>query len=320
MSETPSTTNGTVGGTNEKNSGTINGTISGTINGTPSGEGAPFQTPSEQAKVPQKLPMEERIRKFKELIKQGYTKKQARQESGISGRLYTKMYDSIWSDPELQPFKHERRKKRKENEETVEDSIKRLQDYAEAHKTEFEKRYDELQREQMAIVTAAAKILEQFMRTSGALPRYSPPPPVAPPPAPAAGPGPTAPTPPEPPKNPIDEFEEAVKKYEETRTKMKETLEKLGYKVEDTYMRKDEVEKLVQEVRQKAEEEALDDKRIDAVERIITAAVDKIVGAFQPAIQAIFGSPAGAAQTGTEGGVGPSKPLEGASGSQGSSA
>jgi len=60
-------------------------------------------------------------------------------------------------------------------------------------------------------------------------------------------------------KDPFDELETAFKDFEGKRTKIKEILEKMGFKVEDMYMRRDEAEKLIQEMRKQAEEEALDD-------------------------------------------------------------
>lgn len=66
---------------------------------------------------------------------------------------------------------------------------------------------------------------------------------------------------------------------------MKRALEGVGFKVEDIYMTRKEVERLIVESRRKAEEEALDDKRVAAVEKIIGDAVRQIVGMFQPAVQ-----------------------------------
>jgi len=106
-----------------------------------------------------------------------------------------------------------------------------------------------------------------------------------------------APPPPPPlpqlekPRDVIDELETAVKDFEAKRSKLREVLEKLGFRVEDLYMRRDEVEKLVEEVKKNAVEEALDDKRIEAVKNIIQDSIARLIELFRPAVQAIFSPP-----------------------------
>lgn len=82
-----------------------------------------------------------------------------------------------------------------------------------------------------------------------------------------------------------EKLAEEVTALEKRREELLRVLERLGVKVEDSYVRKDEVSKLVEEVKKKTLEEALDDKRIQAVENIIKDAVSKVVGTFAPAIQ-----------------------------------
>jgi len=65
----------------------------------------------------------------------------------------------------------------------------------------------------------------------------------------------------------------------------------MGFRVEDMYMRRDEVERLLQEERQKAQEEMLDDKRIRAVGNIVREAIAKLTEMFKPAIDAMFAPP-----------------------------
>ena len=89
-------------------------------------------------------------------------------------------------------------------------------------------------------------------------------------------------------KDVVEEFEAALKDFELKRARVKEMLERLGLRVEDVYMKKDEVEKMVEEVRRKAAEEALDDKRIEAVENIVRDAVARLIELFKPVVQAFL--------------------------------
>ena len=64
----------------------------------------------------------------------------------------------------------------------------------------------------------------------------------------------------------------------------------MGFKVEDQYMRKDEVEKLLAEREKKVLEEGLDDRKIEAVKDIVNNAVSQVVGLFKPAVDIMFSS------------------------------
>jgi len=75
-----------------------------------------------------------------------------------------------------------------------------------------------------------------------------------------------------------------VRSMEQFREDMKQLLEKLGLKVEDRYIPREEVERLLEEERRKAVEEAMDDRRIQAVENIINRAVDRVTDLFKPLI------------------------------------
>jgi len=93
----------------------------------------------------------------------------------------------------------------------------------------------------------------------------------------------------------------ALRDFEAKRARVKEMLERLGLRVEDVYMKKDEVEKMVEEVRRKVAEEALDDKRIEAVENIIRDAVARLIELFKPVVQAFFTVPEEAFGSGESG-------------------
>lgn len=85
------------------------------------------------------------------------------------------------------------------------------------------------------------------------------------------------------------DLEKIVEEYAKRRQKVKETLEKMGFKVEDQYISRDEVEKIIEEERRKAFDEAVEDKRVEAVERIVKDVASQIIQLFGPAIQYIFG-------------------------------
>jgi hypothetical protein len=223
----------------------------------------------------------ERINKFKELIKQGKSVRKALEESGLHRRDYKKHYDEIWSDPELAPFKPQPRVRvsppqppkepEGKSEGKGEGEFKGLEDYLGDESLPFEKEYLELKRREQAMVAAAYRILSQY----GVKP-------------PGSGPQPTQP--PTTRKEAIEDFLDAVKAYEEKREKVKEALEKMGFKLEDKYMSREEVERLIEDVKRKTAEEALDDKRIDAVQKIISDSVAQIISLFKPVIEKYFGA------------------------------
>jgi len=91
---------------------------------------------------------------------------------------------------------------------------------------------------------------------------------------------------PEPePADAITALSQDVERLEERKKRLRDTLQKMGFKVEDIYVTREEHERAVEEARKAGAEEALDDKRIGAVERIINNAVTQIVQMFQPAVQ-----------------------------------
>jgi hypothetical protein len=72
------------------------------------------------------------------------------------------------------------------------------------------------------------------------------------------------------------------------RERFKEIAAKLGFKLEDRYVRREEVDRLLEEEKRKWMEERLDDRRIQAVENIIRETIDKAFKMFQPAVEAII--------------------------------
>jgi L-rhamnose mutarotase len=84
-------------------------------------------------------------------------------------------------------------------------------------------------------------------------------------------------------------LEEHKKKLlEELRSKpdeLKAWLEEHGYKIQVPPRSWDDVERMVKEAEKRGYEMALDDKRIDAVQRVIERAVDNITNMFAPAIR-----------------------------------
>jgi len=102
----------------------------------------------------------------------------------------------------------------------------------------------------------------------------------------------TAPPPPAQPQRrspSLEDLTKLIKEYEETRRQVKEALEALGFRVEDRYVPREEVERIVEEVRRRAYDEVLDDKRIEAVKEIISTSIAKLIELFRPAVDAIFG-------------------------------
>lgn len=66
---------------------------------------------------------------------------------------------------------------------------------------------------------------------------------------------------------------------------LKKRLEDAGYKIVGGPLTYEQVQKLVEEAKRRAQEDALEDKRIEAVQNIIRDSVGKIIGMFQPAVE-----------------------------------
>ncbi|MEM1749882.1 MAG: hypothetical protein QW088_03020 [Desulfurococcaceae archaeon] len=227
--------------------------------------------------------LREKVEKFKEYVKQGKGVAEALALSKLQPRDYIKYYDEIWSDPEIAPFKPKRRRgksnslnegKRGSSEEgfkkppDVEDAKRRLESYKiyyEKEKSEIEKRFEELERE--------LKGYERVLRRLGIVSGFQG---VVQPPLQPPG---------------VEAIGEELKQLHERRKRILEMLRKLGFEVKDEWVRREEHEKAVEEAYRRGAEEAIDDKRIDAVKEIIIQGISKVVEMFQPAIHRIFMPP-----------------------------
>jgi hypothetical protein len=49
--------------------------------------------------------VDEKIRRFKELVKSGVSISKARRGSGLHSEGYKRYYDEIWSDPDMAPYR-----------------------------------------------------------------------------------------------------------------------------------------------------------------------------------------------------------------------
>jgi|GEM_PF-5195744 uncharacterized protein (DUF1697 family) len=85
-------------------------------------------------------------------------------------------------------------------------------------------------------------------------------------------------------------IEEAQKKALENLPieEIKKKLEQAGYKIMGGPLTWDQVEKLIEEAKKRAQEEVLEDKRIDAVADIIRDSVSRIIEMFKPAVELWF--------------------------------
>jgi len=239
----------------------------------------------------QKTSVEEKIKRFKELVKQGYSVNKALKEVKLSPTTYNKHRDEIWSDPEMAPFKPKNPFKKPpstsnpppqnpsaqpdQSKPSGEQSeVKGLEDLLGEELHPFEKQFLELEKQREALIQAAYRVLRGSV---GRVPQ-----PLGAPPATQATQGEAKVG------SPVDDFLDAFKKYEDQRQKIREALEKMGFKLEDKYVSREEVERLIEEARRKAAEEALDDKRLAATERIMEHAIDRIIEFFAPAVQAFM--------------------------------
>jgi len=166
----------------------------------------------------------------------------------------------------------------------VEESERNLSEYliGEAEKTEFEKKVEELLKLKKGVDRGLRLLYELF--PSGSVPptfKGQPRTPEAQDQHQLA----------EPQSLSIEHIKSEINRLEKLRRDIRNALEELGFKVEDVYMRKDEVEKLIEDAKRKAAEEAIDDKRIDAVKAIVQDAIAKVVDLFRPAVNVIFSLP-----------------------------
>ena len=84
----------------------------------------------------------------------------------------------------------------------------------------------------------------------------------------------------------IERIAKEVERLQERRRKIAEALRKMGYEVEDIYLERSKVEELLEQERQKALEEALDEKRIEVVREIVVSIVRELKDIFKPMAEA----------------------------------
>jgi len=243
--------------------------------------------------MPRRRETLKKVRLVDELVSQGKSVSEACRTVGISRDTY---------------YRYKRMEKEKQEDETPpEDSPEdaEIEDEKEIEKIEkqlekfkdtpaLDSALNEIEMEDRPahpLEQKARELLDEIRRTSSALARIqmllSAPYMTGQPPPKGEAQG--QPAPPQPQLS-LEEYTDLLVKevslLEERRKKLKEALEKLGFKVEDMMMTKDEVEKLLEEKRREWEESALDDQRIKAVENIVNRAIDRIFGMFQPIVQA----------------------------------
>jgi len=236
--------------------------------------------------------VKEKIERFKELVKKGYSVSKAMRESKLYPKQYKKYYDEIWSDPDMKPYMPQRAS---EKPPTIEETEKRLAELGlltrtSEYQSQLEREVDELELKRQSLLRAAEKAYRLF---GGGVPGAS----IA-----SQRSAPTVSETGEAPRDIIEEFEAAFRDFEAKRARVREVLEKLGFRIEDVYMRRDEVERIVEETKRRTAEEAIDDKRIEAVENIIRDAVARLIELFKPAVQAFLTAPE-ASESGEERGA-----------------
>lgn len=200
-----------------------------------------------------------------------------------------KLYNEIWSDPELQPFKRAKKGNGGKTESNSIDEVnKRLQTYGvvEEPKTELEAQYENIEAQRNALLKAAVRVLEKSGMMPGGAPTVLK--------TPRSADGKSE-------EEILADLDRTIRDFEEKRVKIKETLEKYGFKVEDMYMKREEVEQLLQRAKTEALDDALEDKRLEAVGNIINNAVSKLVDqVFAPVVHAYFAAPAMMQQVGQQ--------------------
>jgi len=203
------------------------------------------------------MSLEDKVMRFKELVKRGYSVNKGLKEVGLSKRQYLKHYDGIWGDPEMAQFRPKPPAAKRPLEQKTSQTSGTEEERPPEMETEFEKQWDKIEREKAAILRAAMKITGV---QEGSV---------------------------HPAESPFKEIEKAV----EGRERIKQFFEKMGFKVEDQYLRRDEVERIVEEAKRRAAEEALEEKQIEAVKEIVKDAVSKVIEMFKPAVNMIFVPP-----------------------------
>jgi len=228
----------------------------------------------------------EKVARVDELVSKGMSLNKACREVGIAKKTYYRYRRALGEAPgEEQPVETgseelERLRGKLGETPTLDENLRLLEEEA-PHP--LERKVRELMAEYRRTSLALARV-QQLMSGLGVQPG-------APPPkggkAGEAGAGVPAVQPADP-EAVVEALVGEVKRLQERRRKLRDALSELGFRVEDMLMSKEEVEKLLEEKRREWEENALDDKRIKAVENIVNRAIDRIFGMFQPMVQAWF--------------------------------
>jgi len=192
--------------------------------------------------------VKEKIERFKELVKKGYLVSKAMRESKLYPKQYKKYYDEIWSDPDMKPYSPRKKSEdpqtsqsqnsqASEKPPTIEETDKRLAELGlvtrpSEYQSQLEKEADELELKRQSLLRAAEKVYRLF---GGGVPGASA----------ASQRSASFSETGETPRDIIEEFEAAFRDFEARRARIKELLEKLGFRVEDVYMRRDEVERII---------------------------------------------------------------------------
>lgn len=103
----------------------------------------------------------EKIARFRELIKRGYTVKQAMKESGLSRSEYERFYDEIWSDPELESLRSKLRGKSKTSHVKTATEPYTPKELEEIHREvkEYEEKFNEMR---LRVAQAVKKLLSML--------------------------------------------------------------------------------------------------------------------------------------------------------------
>jgi hypothetical protein len=257
----------------------------------------------------------EKVRRVKELLKQGYSLRKALREVGLSWDGWRRYKDVVEVGGEGEGSEGGRGAGGVPAEPTTKTPVgqpgepgrtaaRRQAEYLEAV------RQIEEQLRSIGIAEEDVPLLADYLKLRSALQRH-----VRAARAILEMEGLTAPPPPAQPQRRSPSLEELIKlirDYEETRRQIKEALEALGYRVVERYVPREEVERIVEEVRRRAYDEALDDKRIEAAKEIISTSIAKLIELFRPAVDAMFGLTPQAQQTGQpQAGTGESRQQQG---------
>ena len=243
----------------------------------------------------------EKVRRVKELLKQGYSLRRALREVGLSWDGWRKYRDVVEVGGEGEesegrrgaggiPAEPAAKTPVGQPGEPGRTAARRQAEYLEAV------RQIEEQLRSIGIAEEDVPLIADYLKLRSALQRHiraarailemegltAPPPPTQPP-AESQTQQPQRRSP------NLEELIKLIRDYEETRRQIKEALESLGYRVVDRYIPREEVERIVEEARRRAYDEALDDKRIEAVKEIISNSIAKLIELFRPAVEAMFG-------------------------------